>query len=466
MKQIRKITKFIVLLALFFSFNVGSVRSAEKDYEPGDLIKIEGVKGAAVYEIGDDGKKYVYPDQKTYETWHNDFSDVKAVSTEEIDKFEDGGIITVQPGSTLITHENTNKVYAVADDGKLLHVPSEAKAEELFGKDWSKNVKDVDPGIFATSYTDTQQEISASNIPSGSLVNEDGSEEYYLIKDNVKRSVRTYAYGKNNLEKKIVTTVKVIPAKYNLGEPVKVEEEEITKFKPKDERNEQVVICHKPLGNNASSTSDVATKPQTIKISKNALEAHLAHGDVLGACPNDSEPEPEVSCSNVVVDIKPPAGGTYWQSLGLDTSGQTHITRYRIQWPTGYWSPWYTKGVDDIDWENPTRRVWAYFDDHTYQIEWCQKINDDLSDISCPGGAQPILEEKPAEYNIYWENLGLNIPSTTPAIQKYKIKWYSGAWTPQWYYPGVNDLDWKLNTRRVWSYFDDHPYKIVYCPNS
>lgn len=40
--------------------------------------------------------------------------------------------------------------------------------------------------------------------------------------------------------------------------------------------NDKIVICHYPPGN--------PDNPQTISISVNALEAHLAHGDQIGVC--------------------------------------------------------------------------------------------------------------------------------------------------------------------------------------
>ena len=44
---------------------------------------------------------------------------------------------------------------------------------------------------------------------------------------------------------------------------------------PGDEASKKVIVCHKPSGKN----------PVTLQISKNALQAHLNHGDVEGACP-------------------------------------------------------------------------------------------------------------------------------------------------------------------------------------
>ena len=50
-----------------------------------------------------------------------------------------------------------------------------------------------------------------------------------------------------------------------------------------DQYEEKVLICHIPPGNPDNA--------HTISISVNAVPAHLAHGDTLGACPDDGEDE-------------------------------------------------------------------------------------------------------------------------------------------------------------------------------
>ena len=41
-------------------------------------------------------------------------------------------------------------------------------------------------------------------------------------------------------------------------------------------RDGKIEICHKPAG----------AAPQTIEISENARDSHLAHGDTIGECPS------------------------------------------------------------------------------------------------------------------------------------------------------------------------------------
>jgi len=56
------------------------------------------------------------------------------------------------------------------------------------------------------------------------------------------------------------------------------------------QREEKITICHIPSGSPANRN--------TITISKSALEAHLAQGDIMGACPQTTEP---VACT---ADVK------------------------------------------------------------------------------------------------------------------------------------------------------------------
>jgi len=53
---------------------------------------------------------------------------------------------------------------------------------------------------------------------------------------------------------------------------------------PASGTEEKITICHIPSGN--------ASKKQTITIGKSALDAHVAHGDVIGVCPGEPTPVP------------------------------------------------------------------------------------------------------------------------------------------------------------------------------
>src|SRR5512145_2483213 len=62
----------------------------------GDLIK---ASGPAVYFYAADGKRYVFPDEKTYFSWFVDFSSVKTITDSELAAITIGGNVTIRPGT-------------------------------------------------------------------------------------------------------------------------------------------------------------------------------------------------------------------------------------------------------------------------------------------------------------------------------------------------------------------------------
>ena len=121
-------------------------------YGAGSLLAPQGVQDAAVYYIGSDGKKYVFPDPKTYFTWYENFNDVIRVSIAELDMYPDGGAVTYRAGTKLVTHENTARVYAIEPGGVYRWIPTAEIASSLYGANWGSRVQDVIPGYFSSSY--------------------------------------------------------------------------------------------------------------------------------------------------------------------------------------------------------------------------------------------------------------------------------------------------------------------------
>src|SRR5690349_3043752 len=62
----------------------------------GDLVR--GQTYSAVYYIGADGLRYVFPNQKTYDTWYSNFNTVKFISDADLAKIQIGGNVTYKPG--------------------------------------------------------------------------------------------------------------------------------------------------------------------------------------------------------------------------------------------------------------------------------------------------------------------------------------------------------------------------------
>jgi plastocyanin len=120
------------------------------DLDAGDLIR--GESFSAVYYYGADGFRYVFPNDKAYFTWYNDFDDVEWISDADLGKLQIGGNVTYKPGVKMIKINTDPKTYAVDEGGMLRHVSSEEIAIALYGNEWNKMIDDVADGFFS-NYT-------------------------------------------------------------------------------------------------------------------------------------------------------------------------------------------------------------------------------------------------------------------------------------------------------------------------
>lgn len=129
----------------------------------GDLIR--GNTFSAVYYMGADGFRYVFPNEKTYKTWYSDadgnpdFSDVVMISDAALADIQMGGNVTYRPGVKMIKIDTDPKVYVVTQGGNLYHVDSESVATTLYGSTWNKQIEDVPDGYFS-NYTFSGMAIS------------------------------------------------------------------------------------------------------------------------------------------------------------------------------------------------------------------------------------------------------------------------------------------------------------------
>ncbi len=131
----------------------------------GDLIR--GTTFSAVYYMGLDGMRYVFPNEKTYKTWYSDasgnpdFSDVVVISDAALADIQLGGNVTYKPAVRMVKINSDAKVYFVTDGGTLRPVASEAAARAMYGADWNKKIDDV-PDAFFGSYTLSTNDVSES----------------------------------------------------------------------------------------------------------------------------------------------------------------------------------------------------------------------------------------------------------------------------------------------------------------
>lgn len=152
----KAVTVVVVMTTIMWSVGVFALPAAFAATS-GDLIKIKctgqnSTVCQAVYYLGANGKRYVFPNEKTYKTWYADFQSVKEISQTEMESYPIGGNATYRPALKMVKITTDPKVYAVAKGGTLRWVNSEAVATALYGSTWNKQIEDV-PDVFFTNYT-------------------------------------------------------------------------------------------------------------------------------------------------------------------------------------------------------------------------------------------------------------------------------------------------------------------------
>jgi len=122
---------------------------------PEDLVppckagsRIKGSSMSAVYYCAKDGKRYVFPNERVYFSWFDDFEGITELDDEVLAGISIGGNVTNRPGKKMIKITSDPKTYAVSRGGLLRWVQSEKIAESLYGQDWNRMIDDVDVSFF------------------------------------------------------------------------------------------------------------------------------------------------------------------------------------------------------------------------------------------------------------------------------------------------------------------------------
>jgi len=137
---------FVATALLLFALPASAATVSPDDLSAGDLIR--GESFSAVYYYGEDGLRYVFPNDKTYFTWYDDFDDVRWLSDADMATVQIGGNVTYKPGVKMIKITSDPTVYTVGAGGVLRAIDSEEVAIELYGSSWNTMIDDVPDGFF------------------------------------------------------------------------------------------------------------------------------------------------------------------------------------------------------------------------------------------------------------------------------------------------------------------------------
>ncbi len=206
MSKLRKFFIVSVMVLTVIAMSGAFVTPVKASASAGDLIKMDGL--SSVYYLGDDGKRYVFPNETTYFSWYADWSGVVTVPAAELQSYAIGGNIVMRPGTKLVKITTDPSVYTVEPNGTLRKIQSEAQATALFGTNWNQRVVDV-PDAFFTNYT-VGSVLADGTYSVGSLIkNTGGSDIYYYDGTNYRMfaSEAVFAANRYNMADVITGTV-------------------------------------------------------------------------------------------------------------------------------------------------------------------------------------------------------------------------------------------------------------------
>ncbi|MEA1963411.1 MAG: fibronectin type III domain-containing protein [Patescibacteria group bacterium] len=291
----KKILVIVLVCAFVFSVSlVSEISASTADSLPaGTVIKGEGL--STLYYIGEDGKRYVFPNSNIFFSWYDDFSEVVEVSLETLYEYPLGGNARYKPGALLVKIQTDPKVYAVGHNGKLHWIKTEPIARALYGNNWNKLVDDV-PDSFFTNYEvggevdgedDFDPTSTEEETPSISHNRGFKAKVAARIKNRNERICDQLDSAVNRLQKRLVRWEIALPdigknlmkICYGLGSDGKMTGNALRSVK-------KATLCH---------------EGKTISVDLSAIGAHLKQGGFMGACEDDSA-EPDTTAPKITDD--------------------------------------------------------------------------------------------------------------------------------------------------------------------
>ncbi len=227
----RAISAAVAAATIAFSIGAGVLMTPSTSHAAAAGDRFRSVSLSTVYYYGYDGMRYTYPNLSTYKSWHMtasgaaDFSGVSTVSDSTISDITLGGNVVMRGGSYWIKVTSDPKVYAVARNGNIHWIESEAVATSFAGSDWNQRIVDV-ADVFFTDYTVGSSLMSATAYD-GVMFSDAGST--YLAWGGAKRLVSAAGMSANGLQSMFVMDGSgVVSSALSAGSDLTVKDSEVS----------------------------------------------------------------------------------------------------------------------------------------------------------------------------------------------------------------------------------------------
>lgn len=138
---------FLIVLLVGAGLALSSPSNAQTFARTNSLIK---GPGPAVYWLADNGKRYPFPNLKTFWSWFpsTKLQEIQVLTTSQLAEIPLGKNITYRPGAKLIKTPSSPKVYAVSRFGVLHWIKNEWLATQIYGATWKNYLEDIPEELF------------------------------------------------------------------------------------------------------------------------------------------------------------------------------------------------------------------------------------------------------------------------------------------------------------------------------
>ena len=103
----------------------------------GDLIR---GSSPSIWQIGEDGKRHLFPDDFTFKSWSNQYEWVITANDEKIQRVPQGEPMLIYPGYAIVGFIGDPNLYSVRGVGVLQKLASFAQAQQKYGKNWRTRI--------------------------------------------------------------------------------------------------------------------------------------------------------------------------------------------------------------------------------------------------------------------------------------------------------------------------------------
>lgn len=173
--------------------------------ELGDIITSPDID--TIYYLNREGKRVVFPDVQTYESWYGDFTNVKTIPRDVLESYPlSGRNATIRPGTYLVTIPSSPQVWMVGFPNTLFWLADgEAQVKILFGEQWQDRLVDIPEYYFANYGESTDWHTTL--FPSGFLVRATSNGKTYLITPEGQRVVTDKGMSENHFQERFIIEI-------------------------------------------------------------------------------------------------------------------------------------------------------------------------------------------------------------------------------------------------------------------